>query len=81
MKTSVSTSMSATVPFISARHGGAGCCSERCRKRHDRIGMLALQVDVEGAADDLGHRYAFGFSEGVDSFALFIGQINLGTSC
>ena len=43
--------------------------------------MLALQVDIEGAADHLGHRYAFGFSEGVDLSALFIGQINLGTNC
>ena len=41
--------------------------------------MLVFEVDVEGAADDFGHGYAFGFGEGVDSLTLLIGEVHLGT--
>jgi len=80
MKTSVSTRMSATVPFGSAGHRGIRGCAERGRECEFWIGALVLEVDVEGTSDDRRHGHAFRFGEGVDSLALFIGEIHLGSS-
>lgn len=79
MNTSVSTRTSATVPLVSAGHGGVWGGAVGRRERVGGVGSDLGEVVVESSSDDLGHGDALGVGERVDAFALLIGQVHLGT--
>jgi hypothetical protein len=62
MKMSVSTSSSATPPLVSGGHRGSRIGAECFGQRSGGIDVV-VEIDVEGSADDLGHRNAFSVGE------------------
>jgi hypothetical protein len=72
----VSTRMSATIPFVTAGHGGVGVCAEGRRQRRSCVG-LRLQVRVERAANDLCHGHALRPGDLIDHPTLMVREVDL----
>ena len=77
MRMSVSTRMSATIPFVSAGNRRLRGCAEGGRQRKLRIGRHIGEVGIECPPDDLCHRHAFRCGEGVDALALLLSEVYL----
>ena len=80
MKMSVSTRMSATIPFVPARYRRCWCCPKGGREREFWIGCFALEVEIEGTANDLRHGYALVLGQDIDALALLLSEVYLRTS-
>ena len=78
---SVSTRMSATIPFIPAGYRRCWGCPEGGRERQFGIGCFALEIQIEGTANDFRHGYAFVLGQGIDALALLFSEVYLCTSC
>ena len=78
MNRSVSTRISATVPFVPARRGCVRRRSEGSGQRRLDIGGLSAQVLVGRAANDLSQRDSLSVGKGVDPPPLPVGQVHLG---
>src|SRR5688572_12076829 len=77
---SVSTRTSATVPFAAVGRFDGRVGAEGGGQRGRGVGLEG-EVRVEGSTNDLGHGHAFRNGELVDVLALFVGQVDLSTSC
>src|SRR4051794_32494066 len=76
MKMSVSTRTSATIPLVTAGHGGVRIRTEGRRQFRSRV-AFRLQVRVERAPNDLGHRYALSLRDLIDHPTLMVRQVDL----